>query len=290
MVFFASIAKVFESAPASSNSRSAVGRLEGKVCLVTGGSSGLGAAMCRAFGTEGAKVVIADMDVQKGEKLAKKIEGSTFMHLNVSKPEEVDKVVAGVVAKYARLDVVVNNAGIIGEWLPTAEYTTANWEKVRSVNMDGAFFVLRAALKQMQSQKPTGGVVLNMVSTSAFSAFPRIAGYIAAKAGLMGLTRSCAAEYGPLGIRVLALAPTGVLTPLVMQVAADIDSKETQEPPTRHTNPLPGMPTPVDVANVAVFACSEEAKWVTGCCIPIDGGYLAGNAGFGNDMARGAKL
>lgn len=266
------------------------GRLGGKVCLITGGASGLGAAMATAFTKEGATVVIADLDKKLGDKLQKKLSGSSFVVLDVTKPDSVEDVVRTIAAKHGRLDVVVNNAGIIGQWVATAEHPTSNWEQVRSVNLDGAFFVLRAALRQMKSQEPQGGVVLNMVSTSAFSGFPAIPAYTAAKAGLMGLTRSTAAEYGVHGIRVLALAPTGVVTPMVMKNMSDIQAVVELRDPDRHVNPIPGMPSAKDVAGVAVFACSDEAKWVTGCVIPVDGGYLAGNTGYGPDMNRGARL
>jgi len=297
--FFGSVAKLLEAAPTAAagggpgvGAGGGGGRLAGKVCVVTGGASGLGAAISETFCREGGTVVIADMDEALGAKVREKLgKAAAFHKLDVTQPRAVDACLAAVAKDYGRVDVVVNNAGIGGSRVETAEHPDAVWDQVRSVNLDGAFYVLRAALKQMKDQSPSGGAILNTSSTSGLAGFPGVPAYTAAKSALVGLTRSTAVEYAPAKIRVNAIAPTVVRTPLAAKLMASGpvagSAPDRAVVPDRNMNPIPGMPQPKDVANVALFLCSDDSKWITGHCIPVDGGYLAGNTG---DLMRGAKL
>lgn len=250
------------------------GKLQGLSALVTGGGSGIGEAVCKAFAVEGARVLVADINGNAAQKVAEQI-GGCFAQVDVTKPMEVESMVRNAVTVFGgRLDIVVNNAGITGVQEPTHEHSLKNWQKVLDVNLNGAFYVLRAALAQMKSQKPSGGVIVNMASTVGMCGFSKIPAYTAAKAALIGLTRSTAIEYATDGIRVVAVAPTVTRTPLVNKFL------EAGTPEMRSAfesfNPIPGMPVPEDIANAIVFLSSKEARWISGNVTEIDGAYVAG--------------
>lgn len=248
-------------------------KLENRVALVTGGASGLGKACAQKFADEGAIIVVSDINVENGEAFVASLPKAHFIRADVSKAEEVEAMVAETVAKYGRLDILMNNAGIDGAQAPTHESTLENWHNVMKINMDGVYYGLKYGIAQMVRQQ--SGVVLNTSSTVGLVAFANIPPYSASKAGVIGLTRAAAIEYAKQGIRVNAICPSVVRTPLVEHFIATSDDPAATEERFANLNPIPGL-IPLDaVANAALFLVSDDSAFITGHALPIDGGYVA---------------
>lgn len=248
-------------------------RLKGKVALITGAASGLGRACAERFAQEGARVVVADIQEEAGKEVAQALPEGRFVKVDVTDPASVEAMIAETVQYYGRLDILFNNAGIDGEQAPTAESTLENWRKVLAVNLDGVYYGMKYGIAVMLEQG--GGVVLNMASIVGLVAFGNIPPYSASKAGVIQLTRAAAIEYAAQGIRVNALCPTVVQTPLVERFIQSSPDPEEMRQRMEKMNPIPGMPTPEDVAAAALFLASDEARFITGVALPIDGGYTA---------------
>lgn len=247
--------------------------LKNKVILITGGASGLGKATAERFDKEGAKIVIADIQVEEGEKVAEALNEAIFIETDVTKHEAVKHAVNKTVEKYGSLDILFNNAGIDGEQKPTAESTLENWEKVRSIDLDGAFYCLKYGLDQMKEQG--SGVIINTSSTAGLVGFENIPPYTASKGALVQLTKSCAMEYAEHGIRVNAIAPSVVKTALVEHFIENSENPEATAEEFNSINPMPGWIQPEDVAAAVAFLASDEARYITGHTLPIDGGYVS---------------
>ena len=247
--------------------------LKEKVILITGGSSGLGKATAERFDKEGSKVVIADIKEKEGQELVKSLSDGFFIKTDVTNHEDVKVSIDKTIEKYGSLDILFNNAGIDGEQKPTAESTIDNWEKVRQIDLDGAFYYLKYTLAQMKSQG--GGVIINTASTAGLVGFENIPPYTAAKGALVQLTKSTAMEYAEHGIRVNAIAPSVVKTALVEHFIESSDDPEATEEEFNSLNPMPGWIQPEDVAAAVAFLASDEARYITGHTLPIDGGYTA---------------
>ena len=250
------------------------GKLEGKIAIVTGAASGLGKAIAHRFTSEGAKVMIADLQAEGGQTVANSLKDGFFFKVDVSVPSEVEAMVAKAVAHYGQLDVIVNNAGIAGEQAPTAESTIDNWRKVIAVNLDGVYFGMKYAIPAILKGN-NGGVVINMASIAGMVACANIPAYSAAKAGVIQLSKASAMEYATHRIRINAICPTVINTPLVEEHIAKSSDPEALRHTIQNMNPIPGMPTPEDVAAVALFLASDEAQFITGLAFPVDGGYTA---------------
>ena len=252
-------------------------RLADKVALITGGASGLGKAMAQRFDEEGAKVVVADVDAEKGREVVSSLENGLFVEVNVTEAESVETMVNKTVEHFGRLDILVNNAGIDGEQAPTAKSSLDNWRKVMSINMDGVFYGMKYGIAAMleTGDKDSGGVVINLGSTAGLVGFPGIPPYSASKGGVIQLTRAAAMEYADKHVRCCAICPTGILTPLVEHFIENSDNPEEQRKQFTKMNPIPGAPEPIDVANAALFLASDEARFITGVALPVDGGYTA---------------
>ncbi|AUS78048.1 3-oxoacyl-ACP reductase [Actinoalloteichus sp. AHMU CJ021] len=248
-------------------------RFENRVVFVTGGASGLGLAIASRFGAEGARVVIADIALDAAREAARSVGDATAVRVDVSDPESVRQGFEHVLAEELRVDVVVNNAGIDGEQRITHEHPLENWRRVMAINADGAFHTLRYGLDALL--RSGGGSVVNMASTAGLTAFPNIPAYTVAKAGLVGLTRATAIEYADRHIRVNAVAPTMVLTALVENFIENAEDPAAMRAQLTGMNPLPGAPEPADVAAAVAFLASEEARFITGVTLPVDGGYTA---------------
>lgn len=247
--------------------------LKDKVVLITGGASGLGAAAAKRFNEEGAKVVIADIKEEEGRKLADELGEASFIRTNVTNVEDVKASIKFTVDKYGSLDVLFNNAGIDGDQKPTAESTLDNWKKVIDIDLNGAFYFLKYALEQMKKQE--SGVIINSSSTAGLVGFENIAPYTAAKGALVQLTKSTAMEYAKYGIRVNAIAPSVVKTDLVEHFIASSENPEATEEQFSNLNPMPGWIQPEDVASAVAFLASDDARYITGHTLPIDGGYVS---------------
>lgn len=248
-------------------------RFEGKVVYVTGGASGLGEAAARRFADEGARVVIADIDEEGAKELAGELPDALAIRVDTSDAEMVERSIERAVEQYGRIDVIFNNAGISGEQLPIHESSVDNWTRVTSINGDGVFYVLKFGIASML--RTGGGAIVNTSSTNGLIGLPNIAPYTFTKWGVIGLTKSSAIEYADKGIRVNAVAPTVVRTALVDRFIAEAEDPEAMAEQMEHFNPMPGMPIPDDVAAAVLFLASDEARFITGHVIPIDGGYTA---------------
>ena len=248
-------------------------RLKGKVAVITGAASGLGKSCAERFAQEGARVVVADIQEDAGTGVARALPEAHFVKVDVTDPASVEAMIAQSVQHYGRLDILFNNAGIIGERALTAESRLENWRKVLAVNLDGVYYGMKYGIAAMIAQG--GGVVLNMASTAGLRAAASISAYSASKAAVIQLTRTAAIEYANLSIRINALCPTFVYTPLVEQFIRSSPYPAAIRKTVESFNPLPGMPTPEDVAAAALFLASDEAAFITGVVLPVDGGCTA---------------
>jgi len=248
-------------------------RFQGKVAFVTGGASGLGAAAAARLAREGARVVVADIDEDGARRLADRLPDGFAVAVDTADASSVEAAVRRAVDRYGRIDVVINNAGIAGAQHPLHELPVGDWRKVRGINGDGMFYVMKYCIAEML--KTGGGSIVNTSSTAGLTGQINISPYTFAKAGVVGLTRSAAIEYAAQNIRVNAIAPTVVWTPLVERFAQDAPDPAAMRAAIENYNPMPGIPRPQDIAAAVAFLASDEARWITGHTLPIDGGYCA---------------
>jgi NAD(P)-dependent dehydrogenase (short-subunit alcohol dehydrogenase family) len=243
------------------------GRLEGKVAVVTGAGSGIGAATAKAFHREGAKVVAADVSGLQ-EEVAKSLgEGCIAVHADVSKGEDVRKMLAVAVDTFGRLDILHNNAGIDGAVAHTGEYEEADFDKVWSINGRGVFLGLRYAIPIMLEHG--GGSIINTASMASMVAFPGMPAYCAAKAAVVMLTKNAAAEYAGRGIRVNAISPGPIRTAITDSLPPELIKGVVD------ATPIGRFGDPSEVANLALFLASDESSFITGTEMLIDGAYTA---------------
>lgn len=259
------------------------GRLENKVALITGGGSGMGRAMAQRFMQEGASVVIADISGKQDAVAATlNAQGSNAgravaVHCDVSDEAQVQAMIAAAESEFGRLDILCNNAGFGGELAPLHEQSLEHWNRVHETNIKGVFLGMKYGIISML--KSGGGAIVNTGSASAVVGWKGHSVYGAAKAGVHQLTRSAALDYSDCNIRVNAIAPGTMWTGLVQA------SEQFAEPPADWPV-LAGIPmgrwgTAMDIANAALYLASDEAKYVTGVVLPVDGGYCIGFSGMG---------
>src|ERR1700733_12869110 len=251
------------------------GRIADRVAIVTGGASGIGKATVELFAQEGAKVVIGDLPESEGEKIAKEI-GATFVATDVGDPKQVERMVRAAVDKFGKLDIMYNNAGI-GVTSPLLEHTDELYMKTIRIDLDGVFWGLRYAGKVMTAQKR--GTIVNTASVAGIRGSVGLSAYNAAKHGVVGLTRNAALEFASAGVRVNCVCPGIVDTPLVARTSGT--SEEIREVLHR-AHPLGRMAKPVEIAKCVLFLASDDASFVTGHALMVDGGIMAG---FGGNSA-----
>ena len=247
-------------------------KLKDRVAIITGAASGLGQGMASLFAEEGARVVVADIQDDAGKELAEAL-GGAYLRCDVTDPHSVERMIEGAVDHYGRIDILVNNAGIDGEQASTADSTVENWRRVMSINMDGVYYGMKYVLPVMVSQK--GGVILNTASTVGLNAMGALPAYSASKAGVIHLSKSVAIEYAIHNIRVNAICPSVVETPLLKHFIESTPDPEGARRGFASLNPLPGMVTVDAVARAALFLVSDDASFITAVALPIDGGYTA---------------
>ncbi|WP_432562175.1 SDR family NAD(P)-dependent oxidoreductase [Kineococcus sp. SYSU DK003] len=248
-------------------------RFTDKVAFVTGGASGLGFAVAQLLAEEGAGVVVVDIDGDAAAEAAARLPDAIAVTADTSRSDSVQAAVEAAVAHYGHLDVVFNNAGIAGAQQPLHEMDDENWNRVSGINGDGVFWTLKHTIAAML--QTGGGAIVNTASTAGLGGQVNISPYTFTKGGVVALTKSAAIEYAARGIRVNAVAPTVVKTPLVEKFIETAPDPVAMKAHMDSMNPKPGMPEARDVANVVAFLASDDSAWVTGHTIPVDGGYLA---------------
>lgn len=249
-------------------------RFEGKVALVTGGGSGIGRATSLAFAREGAKVVIDDISVKGGEETLHMITSAggdaIFVKADVSKAAEVEAMVQKTVETYGRLDCAFNNAGV-GESLKRVHKTTEdNWDRIMATNLKGVYLCMKYEIPHMLKQGK--GAIVNTASLAAFKGLAGQAIYAASKHGVIGLTKSAAVEYAALGIRINAVCPGVIATPLI---APNTKGRPAVEKAYLDMEPIGRLGQPEEIAAAVLWMCSDEASFVLGSCFSVDGGVVA---------------
>ena len=252
------------------------GRLAGKVTVITGGASGLGATTARRFAEEGAHVVCVDLNADDARTVAASLGDDAFgLGADVTDPIAMETVAAETFDRYGRIDVLFANAGIPGEGAAHS-IPVEQWRNVLSVNLDGVFYSVRAVLPYMSNQS-SGSLILQS-SLAGLKGVPNLAAYSAAKAGVIGLARQLAIEYAPEGIRCNAICPGTILTPLVEQAYEErfgVDGTAAALERRAQDYPLGRLGIPGEIADYAVYLASDESSWTTGTVLPIDGGIDA---------------
>lgn len=262
------------------------GRLANKVAVITGAGSGMGKATAERFAAEGAKVVCADISGKEKDVAATLGSAAVAVHADVSQEADVRSMIATAEQAFGRLDILVNNAGFGGPMMPLHEQATETWDLIHGTNIRGVFFCMKYGIASML--KSGGGAIVNIGSASGVVGWKHLDVYGAAKAGVHQLTKSAALDYAKHNIRVNAIAPGTVWTGLV-----ELSKKHPTPPPG--VPRLPGIPLDrwglaSDIANAALFLASDEAAYITGVVLPVDGGYCIGFSGMGAENQGPASV
>jgi 3(or 17)beta-hydroxysteroid dehydrogenase len=259
-----------------------VGRVEGKVAIVTGAGSGLGAATARLLAREGARVALTDLNPEAAEREAEAIRaagGEALAHAHdVANEAAWEQIIAHVLTRFGRLDVLVNNAGIVARRTPPDEITLEGWRALMAVNLDGVFLGTKHAIRAMKANRPSsGGSIVNLSSIMGLVSTPTTGAYSASKGGVRLYTKStalyCARER--LGIRVNSVHPGYIRTPMVERILRDAPDPEARMRELAGAHPVGCLGEPDDIAYGVLYLASDEAKFVTGAELVIDGGYTA---------------
>jgi NAD(P)-dependent dehydrogenase (short-subunit alcohol dehydrogenase family) len=250
--------------------------LDGAVAVVTGASSGIGRASAERFAAEGASVVVADVDEAGGTETVERIEDdggeATFVEVDVSDPDSVQAMVDATVERYGSLDVAHNNAGILTDFVPVTEIEESDWDTLIDVNLKGVWACLKAEIPAMLESN--GGAVVNTTSEEGLVGGPARGSYVASKHGVVGLTRTAALEFADAGLRVNAVAPGPIDTGMSPDSMDAEDLEEMREAVSEEI-PLGRFGEPEEVAGATAYLCSEDASFVTGHTLVVDGGHIA---------------
>ena len=245
-----------------------MGRLEGKAALVTGAGGGIGKAVATRFAAEGARVAVVDVSGEQDDVAAAIGERAIAVEADVSREDDVERMIASAVERFGRLDILCNNAAVFPEMLPTAEVSTADFDRQIAVNLRGVFLGMKHGIRAMLAHGE-GGSIVNIGAIVAFVVQPGIGVYAAAKAGVVQLTKTAALEYAAQGIRVNAVCPGSIGTEHML--ASVPDEIVAQIP---RLVPMQRLGTPDELAAAVLFFASDESSYVTGVAIPVDGGYV----------------
>jgi len=251
--------------------------LEGKVIIVTGSAMGMGEATAKLFAAEGAKVVVADFNEERGRAVADEIVQSGgeahFVKVDISKSGEVQAMVARTVEVYGRLDCAVNNAALTPDAEPIVSFDEDYWDRVMAVDLKGTALCVKYELQQMIAQGG-GGSIVNISSVSGFRPQPTNVAYVAAKHGVNGVTKVAAMENGRMGIRVNAVAPGAIDTPMLRNALEQFNLKEETYAP--QLSLLGRFGKGEEVAQASLWLCSDRSSYVTGTILHVDAGYVTG--------------
>jgi NAD(P)-dependent dehydrogenase (short-subunit alcohol dehydrogenase family) len=247
---------------------------EGRVALVTGAASGIGRATAELFATRGAAVVLADVDADRVEATAASLRGDgasvETVVADVSDAAQVDAMVQAALSAFGRLDLAVNNAGTPGTYKPFAEQRLDDWQHTVAINLTGTFLCLQAEIPALLASG--GGAIVNVASAAGLMGFAHLPGYVASKHGVVGLTKSVALEFARAGVRVNAVCPGNVRTPMLEGFAGG-DQKALEG--MGRVTPIGRLAEPAEIAEAIVWLCSGAASFVTGHAMAVDGGVLA---------------
>lgn len=255
-----------------------MGIMDGNIALVTGAGAGIGRSTALKFAREGAKVMVSDIDAEGGEATVELIRAdggeAVFYKADIARPDEVKALMAETVKVYERLDCACNNAGIEGVVAPLVDQPMDNFDRIMQINTRGTFLCLQAEIRQMLKQG--GGAIVNLASVAGLIGFPGLSPYVASKHAVNGLTKNAALEFGKNGIRVNSVCPGGIETRMLDSLAqqatgGEMDTHQMMDP----LHPIGRIGQPKEVAELIVWLCSDQASFVTGANIPVDGGYVA---------------
>jgi NAD(P)-dependent dehydrogenase (short-subunit alcohol dehydrogenase family) len=250
------------------------GQLDGKVALVTGGGSGIGRATCLAMAREGAQVMVADIVVEGGHETVSLVKNAggeaTCIRADVSQASEVEAMVKQTIETYGRLDCAFNNAGIEGPVCSTVEYTEEDFDRVVAIDLTGVWLCMKYEIPAMLQHG--GGAIVNTASVAGLVGFQGISAYVASKHGVNGLTKTAALEYAKAGIRVNAVCPGVIETPMVKRA---FEKSPGMEEGVAAVEPVGRLGQPQEVAEAVVWLCSDAASFVTGLPMAVDGGLVA---------------
>ncbi len=254
----------------------AAGPLEGKVAIVTGGAIGMGEATAQVFAGAGARVLVADVNAEAGQVTVEQIEreGGTasFCRTDVSRAADAEAMVHAAVERYGRLDCAVNNAAVTPDTHPIAELDESEWDRILAVDLKGVVLCLKYEIAQMLAQGD-GGAIVNIASVSAHRPQPANAAYVAAKHGVLGLTKVASLENAPQGIRVNTVSPGAIDTPMIRGALETVGLTEAEFAPVLSLFGRFGRPE--EVAQASLWLCSDAASYVTGAILNVDAGYTS---------------
>lgn len=254
---------------------SQIGDLQGKVALITGGTSGIGRDTAVLFARQGARVALTGRRSLEGEetaKLARAAGGEAiFLQGDVSKTADVQMFVQKTVEKFGRLDVAFNNAGIEGKWMPMTEMPEEQFDQVSAINIRGVWLCLKYEMQQMLKQG-SGGAIVNMSSVAGLMGNAGSSAYCASKHAVIGLSRSAALEGAARGIRVNTVCPAVIVTAMAERAFGDLEANK----PLLSMHPIGRFGKPMEIAEAVLWMCSDKSSFMTGHDIVLDGGMLAG--------------
>lgn len=244
---------------------------DNKVALVTGAASGIGQAAAILYARYGAKVVVSDINEEGGNETVAMIEkeggDASFIKADISKAADCKNLIADTIGKYGRLDAACNNAGIGGEQGPVSEMSTENWHKVIGINLTGVFYCMKYEIEAMKNNG--GGAIVNISSILGSVGFQGAAAYVAAKHGVVGLTRAAALDHAANNVRVNAIGPAFIDTPLISSMKGEALEM------LKSLHPMGRLGTSEEVGELITWLTSSKASFATGSYYPLDGGYLA---------------
>ena len=251
-----------------------MGRLDGKVAIVTGSAMGIGKSTAQALARHGAKVTVSDVDDARGEETAEEIRAAggeaLYQHADVGSSADMERLIAVTVERYGKLNVMVNNAGVAIPGTVT-DISEENWNRLINIHLNGTWRGMRFAIPHMI--KVGGGSIINVSSVQALVGFEGWSGYAAAKGGIMALTQQAAIDYGPQNIRINAIAPGAIMTPMNEQrLATETDNPDALKALWDSWHALNRTGRPEEVADLVVYLASDESTFITGALIKIDGG------------------